>query len=101
LLVKRGSGTLTLDLDDDFTTGPDASLAIVDGTFRLGEGGGTLVLSGLDFGDLGQLTGEPELDGVFGFYYASVATVPEPATMALAAFTLMLPVARRRWRARI
>ena len=82
LLIKRGSGTLTLNLDQDFTTGPGASLAIVDGTFRLGPAGDSaLLLGGLSIGDLGQLSGDPELDGISGFYYASVATVPEPVAM--------------------
>jgi hypothetical protein len=97
LLIKRGSGTLTLNLDEDFTTGPGSSLAIVDGTFRLGAGGDTaLVLSGLSFGDLGQLSGDPELYGISGFYYSSVSAVPEPATMtALLLVPLMASLRRR------
>jgi hypothetical protein len=101
LLVKRGAGTLTVNLNEGATTGPDASLAIVDGTFALGAGGDALVLDGLAFGDLGQLTGDPDLNGVWGIYYASVtaAAVPEPA--AFAALSLLLlpaPACRRRRR---
>ena len=89
LLVKRGAGTLVLNLDDDVTTASDAALAIVSGTFRL-EGENALVLSDLSFGDLGELTGDPSLNGTFGFYYASVSAVPEPA--GLAAVSLLAPV---------
>ena len=99
LLVKRGAGTLMLDLDDSFSVGSGASLAIVSGTFQLDENGDrALRLSGLSFGDLGQLSGDPDLNGTLGFYYSSVAAVPEPAS--LFALTLLAPLclARRKRR---
>ena len=95
LVVKHGAGDLLLDLTGDFST-DNASLAIVDGTVRLmPDAVRALVLGGLTFGDLGQLTGDTALSGQWGVYVANVsAAVPEPTTglcsMMAAAFALLL-----------
>ena len=101
LLVKTGDGTLTLDLDHGFTTASGAALVILDGTVTLHSdtGGHVLILSGLQFGDLGQFSEAAgmDLNGKFGWSYTP-AVVPEPAAATLILTCLGAASARRRRR---
>jgi hypothetical protein len=86
-LVKRGVGELTLDLDGGFAAGTNAALAIVDGTVRLQGAGQTLSLDSLTFGELGALSGDSALAGLYG-WYGNMA-VPEPVGLVLVAIGLL------------
>jgi hypothetical protein len=95
-LIKLGTGDLIIDTADVTGVGFGAMLAVVDGTVRL-EGGGVLVLSDLQFGDIGLATGEASLVGTMGFY---AAVVPEPGIVAVFAIAAPLAVVRRARRRR-
>jgi len=86
-LIKRGAGELVLDLDGGFTAGAAATLAIVEGTVRLQGTGQTLSLDALTFGELGLLSGDSSLTGLYG-WYGNVA-VPEPCGLVLVAVGLL------------
>ena len=81
-----------------FLTGSGAALAIVEGTVRLVGTGQTLSLDALTFGELGLLSGDSSLAGMYG-WYGNVA-VPEPGGLVLGAVGLLgLSVWRFRVRA--
>lgn len=82
MLVKWGQGDLTIDLTGGFTAGTSAALAIVDGRVLLQGAGQTLNLDELAYGDLGVLSGEPALQGVYG-WFGSPFAIPEPSTLIL------------------
>lgn len=86
-LVKLGAGELVLDLNDDFSAGTSAALAIVEGTVRLRGMDKTLSLDALTFGDLGLLSGDSSLAGQYGWYGA--VAVPEPCCLVLIAVGLL------------
>jgi thermolabile hemolysin len=90
LMVKRGTGTLTLDPGAGAMMN-GAELAILDGTVRLG-GSGALVLSGLTFGDLGSLSGDAALNGEMGWFSA---VVPEPGVGAMVGLFILVLAWRR------
>ena len=81
-LIKWGEGDLTIDLAGGFSAGPSAALAIVEGTVVIQGAGQTLNLNHLTYGDLGALSGDPELQGLAG-WYGSPFVVPEPVSVVL------------------
>ncbi|MCA9229868.1 MAG: multicopper oxidase domain-containing protein [Planctomycetales bacterium] len=95
-LIKRGPGELTLDLDDGFAAGSSAALAIVEGTVRLQGTAQTLSLAALTYGELGALSGDASLAGLYGWY--GTVAVPETSTACLAILGLcyFLTCERRR-----
>jgi hypothetical protein len=96
MLVKRGDGELVLDLDGGFSTTTSATLAIIDGTVRLHGTGRVLSLDSLNYGELGQLSGNASLAGEYG-WYGTVTAVPEPDALVLIFFGLLrVPRVRRR-----
>ena len=86
-LIKRGAGEVVIDLDGGFTAGSGAALAIVEGTVRLQGTSQALSLDALTFGELGALTGNASLAGLYG-WYGSVAA-PEPSGLLLFAIGLL------------
>lgn len=94
LLIKRGAGELTLDLDGGFSAGGAAALAILEGEVRLQGTSQTISLGALTFGDLGQLSGAAALAGQYGWY--GPVAIPEPCGLTLIALAALGLVSRRR-----
>lgn len=99
LLVKRGAGELALDLSGGFSTTATAAIAIVDGTVRLTGAGYTLSLDSLTFGELGLLSGQSSLAGLYG-WYGNVMTAPEPTAGLLFLIGIMAMIKLVRPRSR-
>ncbi|WP_148074003.1 PEP-CTERM sorting domain-containing protein [Bythopirellula goksoeyrii] len=86
-MVKRGYDELSLDLDGGFSAGSSAALAIVEGKVRLQGTAQTLSLDALNFGELGELSGNRSLAGLYGWF--GYVAVPEPNGLLLATVGLL------------
>ena len=86
LLVKHGVGVLSLDLASGFTTGPNASLAIGDGTVHLAGDGRPFALAGLTFDAAGSTLSGTTVVTVNGTITnnAAAAAIDLPITLASA-----------------